>query len=184
MAFPTREELTAALPDIFAAPKDGGRLDLIVVRPDHGQRETPHSVDISAAAGLAGDHWSKGCWLTTEGGAPHPDVQVCIMNARMIRAIAGPKEAWPPAGDNLFLDMDITPGNLPPGTRIAIGTAILEITPEPHNGCEAFIERYGRDACVFVNTGIGKEKRLRGIYARVVHDGAIAVGDTVRKLPT
>jgi MOSC domain-containing protein YiiM len=175
-------ELQAALPDILAAPKAEGRLDLIVVRPATGQRRTPARVALSAAGGVAGDHWAAGCWRVTEEGRPHPDVQVCLMMSRCIRAIAGPVEAWAAAGDNLFLDMDLTPANAPPGTRLALGTAVLEITKEPHTGCGSFVDRYGRDACIFVNTGPGKVHRLRGIYARVLRDGEVAVGDAVTRI--
>ncbi len=177
-----RAELAAALPDILAAPRDGGRLELIVVRPRPGERLTPDRVALSRAAGLAGDHWSAGCWRTTEDGAPHPDVQVCLMSARCIRAIAGPRANWAPAGDNLFLDMDLTPDNMPPGTRFALGGAELVVTAEPHNACQAFVDRFGRDAAVFVNTGAGRRHRLRGIYARVTRDGEVSLGDRARKL--
>lgn len=178
----TLADLQAALPDILAAPKAEGRLDLIVVRPAAGLRETPARVALSAAGGVAGDHWAAGCWRVTEDGRPHPDVQVCLMMSRCIRAIAGPMDAWAAAGDNLFLDMDLTPANAPPGTRLALGTAVLEITEEPHTGCQGFIDRYGRDACIFVNTGAGKIHRLRGIYARVLRDGEVAVGDAVARI--
>lgn len=141
-----------------------------------------HSVALSNREGVHGDHWAKGCWMSTEAGEPHPDVQICIMNSRCIRAIAGEIENWALAGDNLFLDLDLTPDNLPPGTLIGLGTAELVITEVPHHGCQAFIDRYGRDACIFVNTGNGKKLRLRGIYARVVKDGVVAVGDVARKL--
>ena len=182
-SFRTMDELRAALPHILDAPKDDGELRLIVVRPEKLQRETPEEVEITAARGLEGDHWSKGCWKTTEDGAPHPDVQVCMMEARMIEAIAGPDPAsWAPAGDNLFIDMDLSPANLPPGTRVTLGSVEMEMTAEPHNGCAKFIERYGRDACVFVNTGVGKEHRLRGVYAKVVKDGTVRVGDRLRKV--
>ncbi len=178
----SRAELQAALPDVLAAPKDNGTLDMIVVRPDRGQRQTPASVHLSLAKGVEGDHWSKACWRTQEDGSPHPDVQICLMPSRMIRAIAGDKENWAAAGDNLFIDMDLTPSNMPPGTRFAIGSAELTITEEEHKGCQMFIDRYGRDACVFVNTGEGDTLKLRGIYARVTKDGQVSVGDTVRKL--
>ncbi|NDU99800.1 MOSC domain-containing protein [Pseudoroseicyclus tamaricis] len=179
----TRAELDASLEHIAAAPKDGGALEMIVVRPAAGQRETPQSVELSAALGVAGDHWSRGCWLEDASGNPHPDVQVCMMSSRAIAAIAGPRENWAPAGDNLFLDLDLSPANMPPGTRFALGEAELVVTPEPHKGCDQFIARYGRDACVWVNVGRGLQMRLRGIYARVTKDGRVRVGDTVRKLP-
>ena len=178
----TRDELQAALPDVLAAPKDGGTVDLIVVRPQKGQRQTPASVRLSLAGGVEGDHWAKGCWLTLDDGSPHPDVQICLMQSRMIRAIAGDIENWAPAGDNLFIDMDLGPANCPPGTRLALGSVEMVVTEEPHNGCQNFIDRYGRDACVFVNTGQGAELRLRGIYTRVTRDGTVSVGDTVRKI--
>ena len=178
----SREELAQAMPDILAAPKYSGTIDLIVVRTSPGERRTPESVTLSLAGGVDGDHWSRGCWKTLEDGSPHPDVQICMMQSRMIRAIAGGIENWAPAGDNLFIDMDLSPANCPPGTRLSLGTVEMEVTAEPHNGCQNFIDRYGRDACVFVNTGQGAELRLRGIYARVTRDGKVSVGDQVRKL--
>ena len=178
----TMEELSAGLPGILASPKQDGRLEAIVVRPSVGERRELNTCELSLAEGAKGDHWAKGCWKSTEDGQPHPDVQICIMNSRCINLIAGARENWAPAGDNLFIDMDLSPANCPPGTRLGIGSVILEITDTPHNGCNSFIERYGRDACVFVNTGKGKELRLRGIYGRVEQDGTVSVGDRVAKL--
>ncbi|MGH6924511.1 MAG: MOSC domain-containing protein [Propylenella sp.] len=178
----TRAELEAGLLHIRASPADEGTLEAIVVRPEHGARHDLPSVEISLAGGLDGDHWAKGCWKSTEDGHPHPDVQICIMNARCIALLAQDRENWPPAGDNLYIDIDLTAENLPPGQRLAIGSAVIEITAIPHMGCQSFINRYGRDACVFVNTGEGKRLRLRGIYARVAKDGRISVGDRVVKL--
>jgi len=176
------DDLKAGLPHILASPKDNGEIKAIVVRPGSGQRNDVASCEVSLEGGVHGDHWAKGCWKSTEDGKPHPDVQICIMNARCIELIAGERSNWPPAGDNLFIDMDLTPENLPPGQRITIGNALMEITDTPHKGCAAFIERYGRDACVFVNVGDGDKYKLRGIYARVVEPGTISVGDTVRKV--
>ncbi|WP_227010253.1 MOSC domain-containing protein [Pelagibius marinus] len=137
---------------------------------------------ISLAGGLEGDHWAKGCWRTTEDGKPHPDMQICIMNARCIGLIAQARSNCAPAGDNLFLDMDLSEENLVPGQRLALGSAVLEITAVPHNGCKSFVERFGRDALAFVSTREAKRLRLRGIYARVVQDGRISLGDKVKKL--
>lgn len=180
--FKSRAELTAGLQGILSAPKQNGTLELIVIRPGRGERFTPAEIEVSAVEGLPGDHWSNGTGYAREDGAGDPDAQICIMMASCIRAIAGAKANWPPAGDNLFIDMDLTPKNMPPGTRFAIGSAEFIVSELPHNGCQDFIDRYGRDACVFLMTGEGKKNRLRGIYARVTRDGTVSVGDTVRKL--
>ena len=177
----TLDELKAGLPIILASPKGEGTLRAIVIRPAKGERRDLESCEISLEHGPHGDHWVKGCWKSTDNGEPHPDVQICIMNARCIQLIAQERSNWPPAGDNLFIDMDLSPENMPPGTRLGISTAVIEITNIPHNGCASFITRYGRDACVFVNTGEGKRLRLRGIYGRVVKNGLVKVGDKVVK---
>ncbi len=110
----TRAELQAGLPYILDSPKDNGMLEAIVIRPDSGARADLESCEISLEGGTHGDRWAKGCWMTTEDGKPHPDVQICIMNARCIALVAQERERWPLAGDNLFIDIDLRPDNLPP----------------------------------------------------------------------
>ena len=178
----TKEELQAGLPHILASPQDDGLLEAIVIRPEKGQRQELQSCELSLQGGTQGDHWAKGCWKSTEDGKPHPDVQICIMNARCIALIAQERDRWALAGDNLFVDLDLRPENMPPGQRLRIGEAIIEITDVPHNGCASFVERYGRPAVVFVNGPKGKALRLRGIYARVVQDGRVTVGDRITKV--
>lgn len=178
----TRAELQASLPHILDSPQDEGVLEAIVIRTAHGERADLESCEISLAGGVHGDHWAKGCWMSTEDGRPHPDVQVCIMNSRCIGLIAHERARWPLAGDNLLIDMDLRPDNLPPGQRLQIGSAVIEITAVPHTGCASFVERYGKAAVVFVNAPKGKAMRLRGIYARVVQDGHVTVGDRVVKV--
>ena len=180
--FRSHDELSAQLEHVLSGPKDDGTLDLIVMRPETDQRVVPDSFEVSAAEGLPGDHWKRGSGYALEDGTGDPDAQICMMMSRCIGAIAGDKANWAPAGDNLFIDMDLTPANMPPGTRFSIGSAEFVVTELPHNGCQSFIDRYGRDACVFVNAGEGKIHRLRGIYARVTRDGTISVGDKVSKL--
>jgi len=181
--FQSRAELEAKLPGFMArAPKDQGQLDLIVTRPSHDERVLPSSLQVSAAEGVEGDHWITGSALPLPDGTADPDTQICIMMSGCIEAIAGPRDNWAPAGDNFFINMDLSPSNMSPGTRFAIGDAEFVVTEEPHNGCAKFAARYGHDACVFVNTGNGKELRLRGIYARVTKDGIVSVGDSVDKI--
>lgn len=180
--FRSRDELSALLSDILSAPKQDGRLEMIVMRPKKGERVLPQSLQVTAADGLPGDHWIQGTGYALDDGTGDPNAQICMMMAGCIRAIAGDKANWAPAGDNFFIDMDLTPANMPPGTKVVIGSAEFQVTELAHNGCQDFIDRYGRDACVFVNTGEGKKNRLRGIYARVTREGTVSVGDTVRKL--
>ena len=178
----TKAELQAGLARILESPRDDGTLEAIVIRPSPGEREELQRCELSRAGGTHGDHWAKGCWKSTDDGRPHPDVQICIMNARCIALVAGQRERWALAGDNLFIDMDLRPENLPPGTRLSIGSAVIEITDTAHNGCASFAQRFGQAAVVFVNGPQGKALRLRGIYARVVRDGTVAKGDRVTKI--
>lgn len=190
---PTLDELLARLPDIRAAPRDEGRLHMIVRRPAAGEREILEEGTLDLREGLVGDDWlSRGSKRTPDGSA-HPDMQIAIMGARAIAAVAAAggrspddlgRDLWPLAGDQLFLDMDLTPENLPPGTRLSLGTATLQITDCPHNGCKKFQSRFGEGAIAFLASPEGKSLRLRGLYARVVASGTIRPGDIARKLVT
>ncbi len=179
----SREQLDAALTDIQGAPADSGAVELIVRRPRDNAREVLASCELSCNEGVVGDNWSRKPFRKSPDGGPHPDMQINIMNARSIRAIAGDdKTAWPPAGDQFFVNLDLSDANLPPGTRLQIGTAVLEVTAEPHLGCKKFTERFGRDAMEFVNSELGKSLNLRGINAKVVTPGSVSTGDTISKL--
>jgi len=176
------EELKDGLAGILLSPKDRGMLKAIVIRPETDARVSLQQCELSPEGGVHGDNWAKGCWMSLPDGRPHPDVQIAIMNARAIALIAQEEARWPLAGDNLFVDLDLSAANLPAGTRLAIGPALLEITAVPHNGCQKFAARFGVEATRFVNSKEGKRLHLRGIYARVVQPGTIAVGDPVTKL--
>lgn len=179
---PTRDGLVSALAGIRSAPKDKSILQAIVVRPVDGERRHLQSARLSLAGGVEGDSWAKGCWMTTEDGRPHPDVQVAIMATRSIEAMAGDRARWALSGNNLFVDLDLSQENMPAGTRLSVGSAELIVTETRMTGCKGFISWYGRDACVFVNTGEGKALNMRGVYARVVKDGEVRVGDRVEKV--
>jgi hypothetical protein len=176
------EELLAGLGAIESSPRDRGTLQLIVRRPEIGAREVLQEGELDTAVGLVGDTWRIRPSSRTTDGSPHPDMQINIMNARAVALLAQSADRWALAGDQLFLDLDLTDENLPPGTRLAIGTAVIEITAQPHTGCDKFAARFGADATRFVNSAEGKRLHLRGINAKVVRSGTIRVGDVAVKV--
>ena len=180
--FPTAAELEAAIDLVRKSPSDRGVLELIVRRPRSGERELIDQGELDLARGLVGDNWStRGCRLTADGTA-HLDMQLTIMNSRAVGLVAGQKDRWPLAGDQFYIDLDISQDNLPPGARLAIGSAVVEVTDQPHTGCQQFAGHFGRDAVKFVNSPEGKKLRLRGLNAKIVRAGTVSVGDVARKL--
>jgi hypothetical protein len=178
----TMAELEAGLEEIRRSPKDEGVLELIVRRPQVGEREVLSEGELDVTEGLVGDTWATRGSRRSKDGLAHPEMQLNIMNARTIALVAQDRERWHLAGDQLFVDLDLSGKNLPPGTRLALGTAVIEVTAEPHTGCEKFISRFGVDAMKFVNSPIGRELNLRGINAKVVKPGVIRVQDVARKI--
>jgi hypothetical protein len=178
----TMEELEAALGLLREAPKDEGVLQLIVCRPKIDEREILEEAELDPSAGLIGDNWiSRGSSKTPDGSA-HPEMQINIMNSRVTALVAQDQERWPLAGDQLYIDMDLSKENLPAGSRFALGSAVLEVSALPHTGCHKFVSRFGVDAMKFVNSPVGKELRLRGINAKIVQKGVVKKGDRARKL--
>jgi hypothetical protein len=178
----TMAELEAGLDHIRQSPKDEGVLQVIVRRPQIGERETLEEGELHLQEGLVGDSWKNRSSSRTPDGSPHPDMQINIMNARVIALVAPDKDRWQLAGDQLFIDMDLSNENLPAGTQLALGSAVIEVTPPPHTGCKKFVSRFGLDAMKFVNSPVGKQLHLRGINGRVVQTGIIRVGDVAKKL--
>jgi hypothetical protein len=178
----TTEELEAGLDHILKSPADDGVLQLIVRRPAMEVREVLEEAQLDLVEGLVGDNWKMRPSSRTPDGSAHPEMQLNIMNARVAALVAQEKERWQLAGDQLYLDLDLSAKNLPPGTRLAIGSAVIEVTPQPHTGCKKFVSRFGVDAMKFVNSAIGKELRLRGINAKVIQPGVIRIGEAARKL--
>ena len=177
----TLAELNASLDDVRAAPQECGELRLIVRRPVVNSREILEEAELDEGVGLVGDTWNARRSSRTADGTPHPEMQITLMSVRVIGAICPDTTRWPLAGDQLFVDLDLASANLPPGTRLHVGSAILEITREPHTGCGKFVERFGVDAMKWVNAPEGRALNLRGIYARVVKGGGIASGDAIVK---
>jgi hypothetical protein len=178
----TARELEAGLDHIRQAPKDNGTLKMIVRRPQEDEREIVERGELSLSEGLIGDNWKQRGSRHTPDGSPHLYAQITMMNARSVALLAQTQESWALAGDQLYVDFDLSDENIPPGTRLAIGTAILEVSAEPHSGCSKFSARFGVEALKFVNSPEGKRLHLRGINAKVLQAGVIQVGDTIRKI--
>ena len=175
-------ELEAVLPHVRNAPADGGTIELIVRRPAVDAREVLSEARISTDEGIEGDTWNQRGSAASADGGPHPDAQITIMSARAAAAVIGPLERWPLAGDQIYADLDISHETLPAGTQLRLGDAVVEVTAKPHRGCAKFAARFGRDALRFVNTGEGRDLRMRGVNCRVIQPGTARPGDLITRL--
>ena len=176
-----RERLMAGLGQIRDSPADRGRVVLVVSRPAVNQRELPAEAVLDQASGLAGDNWLARGSKSTEDGSADPERQITVMNARVAELVAGGTERMPLAGDQLYVDLDLSLANLPAGSLLAVGQAVLRISDAPHLGCAKFVERFGAEAMRFVNSRLGRQLRLRGMNARVVVPGIVRPGDLATK---
>lgn len=171
----TVDDLEARWAEIEPSPRDDGKVEMIVRRPAAEQREQLQSATFTAEAGLAGDDWLR--------RSADPEAQITLMNSRLIHLLASDKSRWAEAGDQLFVDLDISQENLPPGTRFQLGEVIMQVSPLPHTGCTKFARRFGGHARKWVMSAEGVLERRRGVYAQVIQDGVVKVGDRIRKLP-
>jgi MOSC domain-containing protein YiiM len=178
----TADELQAGLDRIRRSPSTDGTVELIVRRPAVDEREMVDEGELDVVAGLVGDTWLERGSRAMEDGSANPKAQLTLMNARLAELVAGARERWQLAGDQLYVDLDLSKENLPPGTRLALGTAVIEATGEPHTGCAKFSARFGSDALRFINSPQGRALQLRGINARVVTAGRVRRGDAIRKV--
>ena len=178
----TASELEAGLDDIRRAPKDEGVLELIVRRPVINEREILEEAELHLTDGLVGDSWKRRRSKSTPDGSPNPLMQLNIMNSRVAALVARTKDRWQIAGDQLYLDLDLSEENMPAESRFSLGSAVIEVTSPPHLGCQKFVARFGLEAMKFVNSPLGKQLHLRGINARVIQGGIIRVGDVARKI--
>ncbi len=177
------EELAAGLDAIRRSPATDGSVEMIVRRPGEDAREVLEVGELTPDEGLVGDDWKARGSRSTPDGSANPDCQLTLMNARAVDLLAGgDRAAWPLAGDQLYVDLDLSIENLPPGTRLAVGDAVVEVTEPPHTGCAKFSARFGSDALRFVNSPEGRALRLRGMNARVVEPGTVRRGDAARRI--
>ena len=173
--------LEAGLDEIRRSPKDAGRLELIVARPAVEERELLEEGMLDTAEGLVGDCWRARGSSSTEDGSANLSAQLTLTNARATALVAGTPERWQLAGDQLYVDLDLSVDNVPPGTRLAIGSAVVEVSDLPHRGCRKYFDRFGKDALRWVSSDVGLELNLRGVNAMVVVGGSVRVGDEIRK---
>jgi MOSC domain-containing protein YiiM len=176
------DALDAGLEHVRDSPKDDGTVELIVRRPAVDEREVLAEATLDLHVGLVGDNWQRRGSRGTPDGAPHPDRQLTLMNNRAALLVAGDPERRQLAGDQLYVDLDLSPANLPAGTRLALGSAVIEVTEPPHLGCAKFAARFGEDAWRFVNSRVGRELRLRGLNARVIVPGIVRAGDRIGRI--
>jgi hypothetical protein len=179
----SREALAAGLDQIRASPADGGPVVLVVRRPAVGQRDLPPEVEVSLAAGLAGDNWLARGSKSMPDGSADPERQVTVMNARVAELVAGGPDRMPLAGDQLYVDLDLSQDTLPAGSLLLVGQAVLRVSEVPHLGCAKFVERFGAEAMRFVNSRTGRQLRLRGMNTQVVVPGTVRLGDLASKAP-
>lgn len=175
----TSEELQTGLADVLDSPADNGTLELIVRRPAEGEREVLDEGILDLDEGLVGDSWNQRPSSKTDHGGPHPDMQLNVINSRLLALVSPDAERRPLAGDQLAVDLSLSPEDLPAWSRLAIGDAVIEVTDQPHTGCAKFTSRFGLDALRFVNSQEGRALNLRGINARVVVSGTIRRGDRI-----
>lgn len=168
-----------AIATVQAAPDDDGRVELIVRRPAEGERELLDEAELDLQLGLVGDRWSA---RDIASNPVYLDAQLTMISTRMLAAIEPDQSRWPQAGDQLYVDLDLSKENLPTGSRLGIGSAVIEISETPHTGCAKFSSRFGSEALRWINGPIGRANRLRGLNARIVTPGTVRVGDTIRKV--
>jgi MOSC domain-containing protein len=177
-----RRDFDRSLPDIDAAPADLGRLERIVRRPAVNERELVATAQLDPVVGLVGDDWQARGSKAMPDGSADPEAQLTVISTRVLRALEPDESRWPVAGDQLYVDLDLRVDTLPAGSRLAIGDAIIEISAKPHTGCDKFAARFGIDALAWISTPLGKAHRMRGLNARIVEGGTIAVGDVIRRV--
>lgn len=182
MGHRTTAELEGFLDDVRSSPTDDGRVELIVRRPGLGQREVLDIARLTCSDGVEGDTWKLRGSRRTADGSSHRDMQLNVMNARFARFIAVDPDRMALAGDQLYVDFDLSEENAPAGTRLQLGSAVIEVTAQPHTGCPKFRERFGADVMRFANSPVGRSLKLRGINAKVVIEGTVRAGDGLHKV--
>lgn len=172
-------DLETILEDVRNSPTEVGKILLIAVRPANGERLVVDQARMSTETGLEGDNW-------LDRSADKDNVsrhnQLTLMNSRFADAITPDGKGWELAGDQLYVDFDISLENAPAGTLLQVGGATIRISEEPHTGCAKFVRRFGREMLKMTQTDVGKDLRLRGVNASVIESGTVCTGDSIRRV--
>jgi hypothetical protein len=178
----TAAELEAALPSVLAAPGGAGLVRLLCTRPQPNARAFPEVLTLSRGKGATGDYHPARPWLRLPDGSPDPRIEVSIMPWRVLDLVWRERDRVAHPGDNIAVDMTLAEADLPAGTRLAAGTAILRVSDVPNDGCAKWKVRYGKAAHDWITTPDHLRLRLRGLYAAIEQDGEVRIGDTLRRL--
>ena len=174
----TFDELEALWSAAAPPPRERGTVRLLCVRRAPSEHVTPEAVEVTVEEGLVGDRWSR-----ATDHQPDPEAQVTLMMAGVAELVAAGEQPLHEAGDNILVDYDISVDNLPAGSRLRIGEAVLEVSVSPHTGCSKFSGRFGQDALRWVNWRYWRERRLRGVNCRVISSGTVRLGDSIERIP-
>jgi MOSC domain-containing protein YiiM len=174
-------EIERAAAGMGSSPRDAGIVEMIVCRPAVDERRVLTEGMLHATHGLEGDSWETRGDDTLDGSAD-PLRQITVINSRVLASIAGDRDRWRLAGDQLIVDFDLSIDSLPAGSRLQVGQAVVEVTEPPHTGCAKFAGRFGAEALVWANGRQGRQRRRRGMHVRVLVSGTVRQGDTIRRL--
>ena len=178
----SRIQLDQALPDVMAAPKDRAAIGMLCLRPERNQRKFVDQIEVSPQKGIAGERWLESPWLTTPEGAPHPGIQISILQQRVLDLVWQDRENTPHPGDTFVVDMDLSHDNLPVGQLLSVGTAILKVSDVFNDGCVKWKARYGAAAKDWIVADDHPKLRLRGVLCSVERAGLLKAGDFLTKI--
>lgn len=179
---PDLDRLQRALPHVLAAPKDGAAIETICFRPGYNLREFPDRITLTRDRGIPGERWLDRPWMRLADGSPDPRIQVSILGRRVLDLVWRDRDATPHPGDTFIADMDFSQANLPAGTRLALGGAVLRVSDVFNDGCVKWRARYGDAAKHWITLPDNIPLRLRGILCEIVQDGDVKLGDQIFRL--
>jgi hypothetical protein len=182
MTFASADDLRAGMPHVLAAPKSDAPITMLCFRSDFGMREFPEHLTMTRAGGIPGERWLNHPWLKLPDGSPDPRIQVSILPLRVLDLVWRDRVGTVHPGDTIVADLDMTQANLPAGTLLQAGTAVLRVSDEPNDGCVKWKARYGAAAMDWIVAPEHAGLRLRGVLCSIEQDGVVAGADRIKVL--